>query len=78
MLFTKRLHGGGHTRELVVEASGHDGWEVREAADDQVIRQSRLHDWRHVEKAMLRFAIVTFGLERDGWREGQAPASSVV
>ena len=78
MIFAKRLFSGGHTREFVVDHAKENGWEVREAQDNHVVKRSWLHDWHRVENTMTRFAIETTQLERDGWIELQGPASSVV
>ena len=78
MIFVKRLFSGGHTREFVVDNTDENGWEVREAQDNRVVKRSWLHDWERVENTMTRFAIEAMQLERDGWVELQNPASSIV
>jgi hypothetical protein len=78
MIFAKRLFNEGHTREFVVDSARDDGWEVREERDNRVVRRAQLHDWHRVENAMMRFGIEVMQLERNGWIELQAPASSVV
>jgi hypothetical protein len=78
MLFAKRLVNEGHTREFVVDHAGDSGWEVREAEDNHVVRRALLHDWHRVESVIMRFGMEATQLERNGWIELQAPASSVV
>ena len=78
MIFAKRLFNGGHTREFIVDRTRDDGWEVREAQDNHVVKRARLHDWHRVESAMMRFGIEAMHLERNGWIELQSPASSIV
>ena len=69
MVFAKRLVSDGHTREFVVDNPNDNGWEVREAEDNQVVKRSWLHDWHRVESAMMRFAIQTTELQSAGWEE---------
>jgi hypothetical protein len=78
MLFAKRLFNDGHTREFVVDDERGNGWEVREAQDNHIVRRTLLHDWHRVESTIMRFGIEATQLERKGWIELQSPASSVV
>ena len=78
MIFAKCLRSKNHTRAFVVDNADENGWEVREEEDNQVVKQTCLHDWHRVENAMMRFAIKSLQLQSAGWTEIQAPASSVV
>ena len=78
MIFAKRFRSQDHTRAFVVGNADERGWEVREEKDNEVVRRTWLHDWHHVENAMLIFGIQATQLQSAGWTEVQAPASSVV
>jgi len=78
MIFAKRLFNAGHIREFLVDQAQNDGWEIREAEDNRIVRRSRLHDWHRVEGVMMRFGLEAMQLERNGWVELQTKASRVV
>ena len=78
MIFAKRLRSQDHTRSFIVDKSDEHGWEAREEQDNEVVRQTWLHDWHRVEHAMMRFGIEAMQLQSAGWIEVQPPASSVV
>jgi hypothetical protein len=78
MIFAKRLRSQNHTRSFVVDNADARGWEVREEEDNEVVKRARMHDWRRVETAMMKFGIEAMQLQSAGWTEVQAPATSVV
>jgi hypothetical protein len=78
MIFTKRFRSQDHTRVFVVGNADERGWDVRVEEDNEVVKRTWLHDWHRVENAMMRFAIQAMQLQRAGWTEVHAPASSVV
>ena len=78
MIFAKRFRSQDHTRSFVVDNADARGWEVREEQDNEVVRRAWLHDWRHVENAMMRFGLEAMQLQNAGWTEVQPPASSAV
>ena len=73
MIFSKRLHSGGHVKEFVVDEAAELGWEVREAIDDHIIKRTWMHDWHRVENAIMRFGIEAMQLRRAGWVEVPMP-----
>jgi hypothetical protein len=77
MIFAKRFRSQHHTRAFVVNSDVR-GWEVRVEEDNEVVKRTLLHDWHHVEHAMMGFAIQATQMQSAGWIEVQAPASIVV
>ena len=69
MIFSKRFRSQEHVRGFVIDAADDRGWEVREEHDDQIVKRTWMHDWHHVENAMMRFAVETTQLQRAGWVE---------
>ena len=69
MIFSKRLRSQDHVREFAIDAADIRGWEVREQEDDLVVKRTWMHDWHHVENAMMRFALEASQLQRAGWVE---------
>lgn len=69
MIFFKRLRSDDHTREFLVGRADERGWEVREEQDHHVVKRTWMHDWHHVENAMMRFALEATQLQRAGWVE---------
>ena len=69
MIFTRRLRSQNHVREFVVDEADERGWEVREAEDHRIVKHTWLHDWHHVENAIMRFALQVTELEQAGWVE---------
>jgi hypothetical protein len=69
MIFSKQFRSDDHVRQFVVDAADEQGWEVREEADHQVVKRTRMHDWHRVENAILRFGIEATQLQRAGWVE---------
>jgi len=69
MIFSKRLRSDEHTREFVVDKADERGWEVREERDHYIVKRTWMHDWHHVENAMMRFAHEATQLQRAGWVE---------
>lgn len=78
MIFAKRFRSQDHTRSFVVDKADERGWEVREEQDDEIVKRTWVYDWHRVENAMMRFALEAMQLQRAGWVEIQAPASTVV
>ena len=72
MIFSKLLQSENHTRTFMVADAGERGWEVREEEDSRLVRSTRLHDWHHVENAIMRFAIEVTHLRQTGWTEVQS------
>ena len=68
MIFTKRLTGQGHSRELTIEQNITSGWIAREH-EDSAIRTSLFHDWRQVEMAIALFELKALALQNQGWAE---------
>jgi hypothetical protein len=67
-MFSKELRHAGHVKRFsITETSGH-GWEVREEADSQVVRQVQYRDWHRVERARMRIEAQVVELEERGWR----------
>ena len=78
MIFARHFRSDHHTRAFVVGRAGVRGWEVREVEDNEVVKQTWLHDWHHVESAMMLFSLQAVQLKSAGWVEVQEPAVSVV
>jgi len=68
--FTKKLQYLDHTRRYSIVAT-HDGWEVREERDSQVVRQKHYQDWHRVERAKRSIANELADLRTKGWAEVQ-------
>lgn len=47
----------------------HEGWEVREEEDSEVVRHTCYQDWHRVERARLSINLKANVLREDGWRE---------
>ncbi|HEY1307394.1 MAG TPA: hypothetical protein VGF24_27760 [Vicinamibacterales bacterium] len=69
-VFSRDLTDGSHHRRFAVERAPELGWQVREEADAEVIRQMTYDDWHRVELAIRGFTIEAAELKRRGWREG--------
>lgn len=69
MVFSKRLQSQEHVRDFVIDEANDRGWEVREEQDNHVVKRTWMHDWHHVENAMVKFAIEAMQLQRAGWVE---------
>lgn len=69
MIFSKQLRSHDHTRTFVVGEADDRGWEIREEADNQIVRRTWLHDWHRVENAILRFMAEAVTLRGAGWTE---------
>jgi hypothetical protein len=70
-LYSKQLTDGAHVCSLVVgRTTQNDGWIVREALDEQVVKEVTYHDWHRVELAIEGFSAETSRLKREGWRDG--------
>lgn len=69
MIFSKRLQSQEHVRGFVIDDAADLGWEVREEQDHHVVKRTWMHDWHHVENAMLKFGIEAMQLQRAGWVE---------
>ena len=67
-MFTRELRQAGHVRRFIIREAPRQGWEVREEADSQVIRQVHYRDWHRVERARMRFDEQVSELEECGWR----------
>jgi hypothetical protein len=69
MIFSKRLRSEDHVRGFVIDAPDDRGWEVREEQDNRIVKRTWMHDWHHVENAMMKFAVEAMKLQRAGWVE---------
>lgn len=69
MIFSKRLRSQDHVRGFAIDAADIHGWEVREEQDERVVKRTWMHDWHHVENAMMKFALEASQLQRAGWVE---------
>jgi hypothetical protein len=66
-MFIKELRQAGHTRRFVITEARDEGWEVREEADDRILRVQHYRDWHRVERARLRMEQEVLNLEDRGW-----------
>ena len=66
-MFAKELRQEGHTRKFSIMDRGCEGWEVREEADDRVLKQVCYTDWHRVERALGVFQLQIGELEGLGW-----------
>jgi len=66
-MFAKELRQEGHTRKFFIADRGPEGWEVREEADDRVLKQAVYTDWHKVERTMSVFNLQIVQLEGLGW-----------
>lgn len=69
MIFSKLLQGQGHTRGFLVGEADEQGWEILEEEDSRIVKQTRLHDWHRVERAIVRFMAEAVRLRDAGWTE---------
>ena len=69
MIFSKRLQSHERIKTFVVDEADERGWEVREEENHRVIKRTQMHDWHHVENAIMRFALEATQLQRAGWVE---------
>ena len=67
MIFTRQLRSRDHVKAFVVDEADERGWEVREEEDHRILRRTWLHEWHHVENAVMRFSLQADQLERAGW-----------
>ena len=68
-MFARELRKDDHVKRFLIQEMGHDGWEIREEQDDQVLRRVCYTDWHRVERAMLGFTRRIGALEQTGWRD---------
>jgi hypothetical protein len=68
-LFLKQLKQAGNILTFSIFPTNAGGWEVREEAGDEVVRQVRLSDWHRVERAREAFSLKAMSLREAGWVE---------
>jgi hypothetical protein len=68
--FNRTLQRLDHTLRYSIVTT-EDGWELREEADSQVVRQAHFQDWHRVERATRSIAIKLDDLRTKGWSEVQ-------
>jgi hypothetical protein len=69
-MFSVLLTNGRHVHTFTIDSLGHEGWEVREAQDRDVLRQARYTDWHRVERARTVFTLKAALLTDQGWVRG--------
>jgi hypothetical protein len=67
-LFLKQLKQAGNIMRFSIFPTA-GGWEVKEEAGDEVVRQVRLSDWHRVERAREAFSMKAMSLREAGWVE---------
>lgn len=67
-MFNKELRQAGHIRRFIIRETAGNGWEVREEADSQLVRQMHYRDWHRLERARMRIDAQVSELEERGWR----------
>jgi hypothetical protein len=68
-LFLKQLKQAGNILTFSIFPTTAGGWEVKEEAGDEVVRQVRLSDWHRVERAREAFSLKAMSLREAGWVE---------
>jgi hypothetical protein len=68
-LFLKQLKQAGNIMRFSIFPTNAGGWEVKEEAGDEVVRQVRLSDWHRVERAREAFSLKAMSLREAGWIE---------
>jgi len=68
-LFLKQLKQAGNILTFSIFPTDKGGWEVKEEAGDEVVRQVRLSDWHRVERAREAFSLKAMSLREAGWVE---------
>jgi hypothetical protein len=68
-LFLKQLKQAGNILTFSIFPMGSGGWEVKEEAGDEIVRQVRLSDWHRVERARDAFSLKAMSLREAGWVE---------
>jgi hypothetical protein len=68
-LFLKQLKQAGNILTFSIFPTNAGGWEVKEEAGDEVVRQVRLSDWHRVERAREAFSLKAMSLREAGWIE---------
>ena len=68
-LFLKQLKQAGNIMRFSIFPTNSGGWEVKEEAGDEVVRQVRLSDWHRVERAREAFSLKAMSLREAGWIE---------
>jgi hypothetical protein len=68
-LFVKQLKQAGQIIRFSIFPTQAGGWEVKEEAGDEVLRQVRLSDWHRVERARDVFSLKALSLQEAGWIE---------
>jgi hypothetical protein len=68
-LFLKQLKQAGNIMRFSIFPNSAGGWEVKEEAGDEVVRQVRLSDWHRVERARDAFSLKAMSLREAGWTE---------
>jgi hypothetical protein len=67
-LFVKQLKQAGKmVRFSILPAQG--GWEIREEADSEILRQVKVSDWHRVERARDVWSLRALSLQEAGWVE---------
>jgi hypothetical protein len=68
-LFIKQLKQAGNILTFSIFPTTAGGWEVKEEAGNQIVRQVRLSDWHRVERAREAFSLKAMSLREAGWVE---------
>ena len=68
-LFLKQLKQAGNILTFSIFPTTAGGWEVKEEAGDEIVRQVRLSDWHRVERARDAFSLKAMSLREAGWVE---------
>jgi hypothetical protein len=68
-MFLRQLEHAGRTRRFLIASHESGGWDVREEADRDVVRQVHYDDWHRVERARTTFALRVLTLQEEGWTE---------
>ena len=68
-MYAKSLRREFQTRRFSIQLVPDAGWEVRDEANQEVLKRVILHDWHRVEREIVTFAREAAALRADGWVE---------
>jgi hypothetical protein len=66
-MYALTLRKADDIRRFLITTTDHDGWEVREEANSELVRHDVYTDWHRVERAQMTFAQAVDSLMRSGW-----------
>jgi hypothetical protein len=68
-MYERTFRKDDQTRTFTIQEGDPAGWEVRDEADNQLVKRAFYSDWHRVERARTAFAATAVALMNAGWIE---------